>query len=58
MFVLLAQRASDPAWHAGHAPFWASWPAPGTVFTKETFTAADLAELFARPLVRRTRLVA
>ena len=55
MFVLLAQRASDPAWHAGHAPFWASWPAPGTVFTKETFTAADLAELQDEDMVSQMR---
>ena len=50
--ALLARRAADPAWWAGHAPYWASLPAPGTVFTKETFTAADLAELQDEDLVR------
>ena len=55
MLVLLAQRAADPAWHAGHAPYWSSWPVPGTVFTKETFTAADLAELQDEDLVSQMR---
>lgn len=49
--VLLAQRAADPAWYAGHALYWASWPNIGSVFTKETFTAADLEELQDEDLV-------
>lgn len=51
--VLLARRVADPGWWAEHGPHWASLPAPGTIFCKETFTADDLAELQDDDLVSK-----
>ena len=53
---VLRLRLGDPAWTAQLAPYWASLPAQGALFSKEAWSADHLDTLQDPGLARLARM--